>query len=329
LKKIIHILIFVLLCFAMVELSYRYYTSGDAAFTFERFNSLNLLLHSGLVQRSEYPSILYELKPDIDALFQDSEFKTNSAGMVDKEYSKAKPENTLRIALVGSSWTMGSGVSQDSAYHSLLETELSAQSKYQNYEFLNFGVEHYGLREIVATARHRAIKWDPDILVVTITPFTAKLRWDEPGSDEELPEQEYSFFKSYVLRTLDNIMGTKYYATNLASRPIIKLSDDKLYQAQLERAFQELHQIAAEEGIPLMVMWLSYRQPQAETEAFLQKLSAEYDVIFVDTYNWLDNANKALLYSGRFNRHPNAYGHELIAQSLKESLIENNLLQGL
>jgi hypothetical protein len=58
-------------------------------------------------------------------------------------------------------------------------------------------------------------------------------------------------------------------------------------------------------------------------------LSAKYDVTFVDSYNWLNNSDKSLLYSGRFNRHPNLHGHKLIAQSLKEAMLENELLPGL
>jgi hypothetical protein len=312
----------------MVELSYRYYASGTAAFSVKRFNSYNLLLLSGLVQRSQYPDIFYELKPDLDTLLQGISFKTNSAGMADKEYSRAKPENTLRVAVAGSSWTMATAATQDSVYHSLLEAELSASSTSHDYEFLNFGVEYYGLRELVGTVRHRAIEWDPDILVVAITPFTTKMRWDDPSSAEELPEQTYPFFQSYALRALDKISGLDSYPKGLANRPVLQTGSGA-YQAQLERAFKDLHQIASEKNLPLMVMWLSYKKPSIKTQELLKNLSAKYDVIFVDSYNWLDNSDNTLLYSSRFNKHPNVHGHELIAQSLKEAMLENELLSGL
>jgi hypothetical protein len=329
LKKLTPLLIFVLLCSGLVELSYRYYASGVAAFNPARFNSLNLLLLSGLVQRSQYPDIFYQLKPDLDTLFQGISFKTNSAGMADKEYSTAKPENTLRVAVVGSSWTMATAAAQDSVYHSLLESELSASNTSHDFEFLNFGVEYYGLRELVGTVRHRAVEWDPDILVVAITPFTAKIRWDVPSSDEKLPDQTNPFFQSYALRAFDKISGLGFYAKGLADRPVIQANYDDAYRAQLERAFHELHQIASEKNLPLMVMWLSYKNPSIEIEVFLHELSAKYDVIFVDTYNWLNNSDESLLYSGRFNKHPNRSGHKLIAQSLKKAMLDNQLIPGL
>jgi hypothetical protein len=328
LKKIIPISIFVLLCLGMVELSYRYYASGDAAFSPTRFNSFNMLLLSGLIQRSQYPSVFYELKPNLDALLQGIPLKTNSAGMADNEYALIKPDDTMRVAVIGSSWTMATGVAHDSAYHSLLETELSAASK-GNYEFLNFGVEYYGLRELVGTARHRAMVWDPDVIVVAITPFTARLRWDEPSETDILPEQTYPFFQSYMLRALDYIIGLGYYQRGLDNRVTLKPTEQGVYIAQIKRAINDFQQLAAEKDIPLMIMWLAYREPSTEVQQLLEELSAESDVIFVDAYNSLLGSGNKQLHSGRFNKHPNAQGHKIIAQSLKEAMLENNLLSGL
>ena len=329
LKRIITTSVFILLCFGMIELSYRYYKVGSVAFSPTRFRSLNMLLLSGLVQRSQYPGIFYELKPNLDALFRDIAFTTNSAGIADQEYSLKKADNTLRVAVLGSSWTMATGVAQEDTYHSVLETELSASSERWNYELLNFGVEYYGLREIVGTAQHRAMEWDPDILVVAITPFTARLRWDEPSEKEALPDQIDPLFQSYALRELDYIIGGGVYSRGLSSRPLLKRSEGDAYLAQIKRAFHELRQIATDKDIPVVVMWLAYRKPPKDVEQELRSLSAELDVIFVDTYNSLIGSTDGSKRGLRYSSHPAAKGHQVIAKSLREAMIKNELLPGL
>ncbi len=329
LRKIITTTLFVLLCFGMIELSYRYFAVGSAAFSLKRFNSFNMLPLSGLVQPSEYPGIFYELKPNLDTLFHDIPFKTNSAGLADQEYAQNKADNTVRVAVLGSSWTMATDVAQQDTYHSVLEAELSATSDHQNYEFLNFGVEYYGLREIVDTARYRVMEWDPDILVVAITAFTARLRWEEPSKRELLPDKVYPVFESYSLRELDYIMGSGMYTKGVSSRPRLKLSEQDAYRSQIARAFYELDQIATDNNIPVIIMWLSYLKPPKDVEQEMQRLDQELDVIFVDTYNSLialgDGKNRGV----RKNRHPDALGHKTIAQSLKEAMLKNKLLPGL
>ena len=53
LKSIVKIVVFVLLCFGFIELSYRFVASGFIAFNPVRFNSMNVILKSGLVQDSD------------------------------------------------------------------------------------------------------------------------------------------------------------------------------------------------------------------------------------------------------------------------------------
>lgn len=47
--------------------------------------------------------------------------------MRDKEYTIEKPANTLRIALLGTSFEMGSGVENDMMFEKLLEDRLNSE----------------------------------------------------------------------------------------------------------------------------------------------------------------------------------------------------------
>ena len=312
----------------MIELSYRIYAVGATTFHPARFNSFNLLMRSGLIQRSQYPSVFYELKPNLDTWFQGVRFKTNSAGMADQEYQLEKPENTFRVAVVGSSWTMATRVEQEYTFHSVLENELSGASEKWTYEFLNFGVEHYGLRELVGTTKHRILKWDPDIILVGITAYSAFMRWDEPTGLEELPDQTFPFFESYAWRALDRKNKLGLYDKWISGRPSLNTITDGLYETQIVRALNELHKISVENDVPVIVMWLSYRTPGEETEAMLQTTSAELDLIYLQAYKVLIGPDilTRKLQTGRFDKHPNKTAHERLARSIKATMIENELL---
>ena len=326
-KTLIKVFIFTLLCFAMIELSYRIYAVGATTFHPARFNSFNLLMRSGLIQRSQYPSVFYELKPNLDTWFQGVRFTTNSVGMADQEYQLEKPENTFRVAVVGSSWTMATSVEQEYTFHSILEDELSGASEDWNYEFLNFGVEHYGLRELVGTTKHRVLEWDTDLILFGITAFSAYLRWDEPTENEELPDRTYPLFQSYALRAFDRTNKLGLY-NNVNIRPTLDSTNVGLYEAQVIRALNELHNISVENNVPVMVMWLSYRNPGEVIEAVLQAASTDLDMTYLQAYKALlvpENLARRL-HTSRFDNHPNRAAHELLARSIKATMIENELL---
>jgi len=311
----------------MIELSYRIYAVGATTFHPARFNSFNLLMRSGLIQRSQYPSVFYELKPNLDTWFQGVRFTTNSVGMADQEYQLEKPENTFRVAVVGSSWTMATSVEQEYTFHSILEDELSGASEDWNYEFLNFGVEHYGLRELVGTTKHRVLEWDTDLILFGITAFSAYLRWDEPTENEELPDRTYPLFQSYALRAFDRTNKLGLY-NNVNIRPTLDSTNVGLYEAQVIRALNELHNISVENNVPVMVMWLSYRYPGEEIEAALQAASTDLDMTYLQAYKALlvpENLARRL-HTSRFDNHPNRAAHELLARSIKATMIENELL---
>jgi hypothetical protein len=327
LKTLTKLIVMLLACYVMIEMTYRLYAAGPAALHPVKFNSMNMLLLSGLVQESEYPEVYYELKPNLDTWFQGVRFKTNSSGLADLDYPTEKQANDFRVAVIGSSWTMPTGVEASRAYHSVLEDDLSELENGINYEFINFGVEYYGLREQVATARLRAMEWSPDLMVFAITPFTATLRWNDSALNEPLPEQTYPLFSSYSLRELDHVLKMRYFRRGLASRAMVDHDTEDEMHSQLQRAIAELEAISAEKDIPVVIMWLGSFKSSAETLDILLQACREADILFVDGMYGGGGADSKYRVS-RFDRHPNGEGHRVIADHLKQALQKNNLLPG-
>jgi hypothetical protein len=130
----------------LMEIAYRFYLFGWDSFSIEKMNSVNALGLTGLLQPSSNSDLIWELKPNVDTYFKLVPFVTNSRGQRDREYSLETPAGVFRVAVLGDSFTLPSGVAIEDAYHSILEDRLNAGESATNYEFINFAVGAYTIR---------------------------------------------------------------------------------------------------------------------------------------------------------------------------------------
>jgi len=167
-KELILLLITIILCFLFLEIFVRLYYFGPKALSPYEGNHLIHIGRSGLIQTSDNCEIIYELKPNLDTYFKLTEFKTNSKGLRDKEYSINKPNNTYRVVVLGDSLSMPSGVDIDYAYHSILEHNFNQEDDSQIYEFINFGVGGYKLNQYLETLKNKSLEYNPDHVLIGI-----------------------------------------------------------------------------------------------------------------------------------------------------------------
>ncbi|MCL2928998.1 MAG: SGNH/GDSL hydrolase family protein [Trichodesmium sp. MAG_R01] len=97
-----------------------------------------------------------------------SELKMNSGGFRDYERSKNKPENGLRIALLGDSFTEAVHVKLEDTYGAIIEQNLQQcpDFKDQKVEVMNFGVQGYGTAQELMTLRHHVWDYSPDLVIL-------------------------------------------------------------------------------------------------------------------------------------------------------------------
>jgi hypothetical protein len=94
--------------------------------------------------------------------------RINSHGFHDKERSYEKPANTIRIAVLGNSWTEAMQVPLDKTYCSVLERKLTERSCFarKTVEVLNFGVSGYSTAQELLLLRQEVWKYHPDVIIV-------------------------------------------------------------------------------------------------------------------------------------------------------------------
>jgi hypothetical protein len=95
---------------------------------------------------------------------------SNQWGMRDKDYAKEKTANTFRVALLGASYEMGSGVTQEKTFENVFEKMLNDSSKACQYEILNFAVGGYHPPQQVWVMENKVKEFHPDLALYFVHP---------------------------------------------------------------------------------------------------------------------------------------------------------------
>jgi len=95
---------------------------------------------------------------------------TNRWGMRDRDYAQVASPGTRRIAVLGPSYAMGSGVNDDETFEGLVEADLNealVQSAGRRYELLNFSVPGYTLlQQLIILSNGRIEMFRPDVVMI-------------------------------------------------------------------------------------------------------------------------------------------------------------------
>jgi len=94
----------------------------------------------------------------------------NREGFRDRDHEIHKPPGTLRIAVLGDSFTAAVQVSLESTYWSVLERELAklVADRYPDVEVMAFGVGGYGTAQQYLLLQNQVWKYSPDIVVLAV-----------------------------------------------------------------------------------------------------------------------------------------------------------------
>jgi hypothetical protein len=114
------------------------------------------------------PSKGWIAKPNLRDVkaFGDKILNTNSKGLRGrKDFQYIKSKETLRILILGDSFTFGDHVSDDETYSHYLQEMLP------HTEVINMGVHGYGHDQMLILLKEEGVKYEPDIVILGFLPL--------------------------------------------------------------------------------------------------------------------------------------------------------------
>lgn len=106
----------------------------------------------------------YELIPGAAGMIAGASAKVNSFGCRDRDYQVAKPPGVVRIVGIGDSLTFGQGVREEDSFLARLERDLTARKL--RVEVINCGVFGYNINEEARRFAEVVELLDPEIVVI-------------------------------------------------------------------------------------------------------------------------------------------------------------------
>lgn len=140
--------------------------AGEICLRVIGFKNLNLYIVD--------PDVGFSLRPRAEGWWHGegtTYIKINGDGLRDREHSKQKPPDTLRIAVLGDSFTEALDVEMKDAWWAVMERELQGCDAVagRRVEAINFGVAGYSTARELITLQRRVWQYSPDIVVLNLT----------------------------------------------------------------------------------------------------------------------------------------------------------------
>jgi hypothetical protein len=283
--------------------------------------------------RSDF--LLGDLHANSQIVFEDQPFSTNRWGMRDRDYVQPKPKGTYRIALLGPSHVMGSGVADGETFADFLEESLNesmAQGSVR-FEVLNFGVAGYSLLQQLAMLEDRVLAFQPDAIFVTDSPglrtpminhlaAVVMLRLPIPFSQLQTLVDEAGiaalandgFPVPYQpVRALLGGLGIETRMTGREATERLSHVAERIVQW----TFQRMVLTARENNAVPVFVALDIVRDLPIDEAALQNADAAGLIVF-NLYDLWRNRDKSQLRVADWDEHPNGAANQLIAARLRE-----------
>ncbi len=316
-----------LLGIVLSEFAVRVSRYGADALIPSVMNSLHPIGTSGMI-RASIEELGYELEPNLDRLYKKVAFRTNSAGLRDREYTKEKPEGAFRVAVIGDSFTMPTGVVIEEAYHSRIEASLNeaarANGSGQAYELINFGIGGYQLPQYLATLRDRALPYDPDLVLIGFSTndyVFFQVVADKFKEPYRVKDTTYPFFASELVPWLKKRLS----AEPDAGSPKAVLRPG--FRAHVDEYFGRLAELARGADVPLVFVFLAqYRWQFIDLVDELAAIAANHGIPFVDASAPFPDAEDLSLRIFPADGHPNGEANRVFAEVIEAALLERDLV---
>lgn len=276
----------------------------------------------------------YELVPGSSGMNAGAFVAINSFGCRDRDYPLAKPPGVVRIVGIGDSLTFGTGVSQEDTYLARLGEKLALKNR--RAEVINCGVFGYNVNEDARRFAEVVDSLDPDIVIIgyelgDILP-NPRLRKDAP----EVAGGGNTAGTMVERRSLTRLLKKSRLVTFLAYRYSFLLkrfalrnweslySDESPLWKNLTAKYAGMAETARAKHIDVTVLIIPELSNLDKRYAFrsvherVATMCEAQGIKGIDLLSSFLGQDGPKLWVHPRDRHPNARGHEIIADAILE-----------
>jgi hypothetical protein len=275
------------------------------------------LLQDSDAVRSTDDFLMQELRPDLDMLFKEAPLRTNRFGMRDRDYDETPPPGTLRIALLGGSHSMGSGVADDETFEALLEERMNAEnpgSAWERFEILNFAVGGYSDLHGPIVLEQRALRFRPDAVFYV----------GHPKNTERLVHHLAVRVQKGIPIPYAELQAMVDAAGARKGMPTAEIESRLLPSGEtiVRWALQRMASICRENDV--LPVWIGIPseagEDQSEEGRRLAEAAREAGFVAIDLSDVFGQVGPEELRVAPWDMHPNALGHRMIADGIWDAL---------
>jgi hypothetical protein len=249
--------------------------------------------------------------PNAEFMFKKAKMSTNQWGMRDQQYELHKPKNTVRIALLGASHVVGTGVNDGETFEAKLEGLLNEEFGGEpRIEILNFAFNGRTVIHQVALLEGKVFAFQPDMVFYVghknddRRVSTSLARLVRSGAD--IP---YAALRSIIEQADIN----KDWESETMKRRLYPFGNDIL-----KWAYQQIVKRCLENGVLPVYVFLPMTYERLMEEDIRLDInmakSAGFKILNLrEVYHQHDPET---LYVAKWDKHPNAEAHRLIASRL-------------
>lgn len=256
--------------------------------------------------------LIKEFIPNFKTTFKGDTLSTNGLGLRDKEYNLVKDSGVVRMAFLGGSYLMGSGVSNEENFASLLENELN-DSLNNRVEILNFGAGGYHLIQSVFITDNKLEKFKADYAFYFMHSANRTRCLDDLVNLVQKDNLTYPFLNEIV---------NKAQLTKSMCRLEIYNKLKPFINDVINWGYERIYKECMENNIIPIIVYLptnaGLREDPDKEYCFSLVLKTGFHIVDLsDVYN--GQIPKDIQLSG-WDTHPNERGHKLISDLLFENL---------
>jgi hypothetical protein len=277
---------------------------------------------TGIVERTDD---FLEMKyiPNGEGVSGGQKVTINRWGMRDKDYEQTPAPDTRRIALLGASHVFGSGIKNDETFEAIIENRLNNEypsDPGSTYEILNFARQGRTALHQIMILEQKVLAFQPDSIIFITHPKDAS-RLVQVLARQIF--QGHTIPYPYVKSIMEQAGINKDMKRFSMERALMPYKYDLL-----EWAYGRITSISRKNGIiPVMALLpMTYeRLNDSDIERHITAArAAEFIIISLkDVYN---SASPDELAIAPWDDHPNALGHQLIADHLYHAIVEKGII---